>query len=122
MRVGRKPEIGDTMFHVCEHLYYVPEHAAPLREYCVCEATVVDFLKGGYTEVKLVGKNPRGFNPLTNMTEKKKPIGLPWKNTSRKCLITKSKKQNAQRASNKALRSISKLSRTLMSESPRLWR
>ena len=63
MRVERKPEIGDTMFHVCEHLYYVPEHAAPLNEYCVCEATVVGFLKGGYTEVKLVGKNPGGFNP-----------------------------------------------------------
>lgn len=62
MRVERKPEIGDTMFHVCEHLYYVPEHAAPLNEYCVCEATVVGFLKGGYTEVKLVGKNPGGFN------------------------------------------------------------
>lgn len=57
MRMGRKPEIGDTMFHVCEHLYYVPERAAPLSEYCVCEATVVGFLKGGYTEVKLVGKN-----------------------------------------------------------------
>lgn len=62
MRMGRKPEIGDTMFHVCEHLYYVPERAAPLSEYCVCEATVVGFLKGGYTEVKLVGKNPGGFN------------------------------------------------------------
>lgn len=62
MRVERKPEIGDTMFHVCEHLYYVPERAAPLNEYCVCEATVVGFLKGGYTEVKLVGKNPGGFN------------------------------------------------------------
>ena len=33
MRMGRKPEIGDTMFHVCEHLYYVPERAAPLSEY-----------------------------------------------------------------------------------------
>lgn len=62
MCVRRKPEIGDTMFHVCEHLYYVPEHAAPLREYCICAATVVGFLKGGYTEVKLVGKNPEGFN------------------------------------------------------------
>lgn len=62
MRMGRKPEIGDKMFHVCEHLYYVPERAAPLREYCVCEATVVCFLRGGYTEVKLVGKNPRGFD------------------------------------------------------------
>ena len=62
MRIGRKPEIGDTMFHVCEHLYYVPERAAPLSEYCVCEATVVGFLKGGYTEVKLVGKNPGAFN------------------------------------------------------------
>lgn len=68
MRVERKPEIGDTMFHVCEHLYYVPERAAPLNEYCVCEATVVGFLKGGYTEVKLVGKNPGGFNT---------PYGLP---------------------------------------------
>ena len=45
MRMGRKPEIGDTMFHVCEHLYYVPEHAAPVSEYCVCEATVVGFLR-----------------------------------------------------------------------------
>ena len=50
------------------------------------------------------------------------PQKMVWKNTSRKCLITKSEKQNAQKASNKALRSISKLSRTLMSESPRLWR
>ena len=33
MRVERKPKIGDTMFHVCEHFYYVPEHAAPLNEY-----------------------------------------------------------------------------------------
>lgn len=66
MRVERKPEIGDTMFHVCEHLYYVPEHAALLNEYCVCEATVVGFLKGGYTEVKMVGKiREASIRPIT---------------------------------------------------------
>ena len=60
MRGTRKPKIGDTMFHVCEHLYYVPGQAAPLREYCVCEAIVKGFFTIRYAEVKLVGKNPYG--------------------------------------------------------------
>ena len=60
MRVERKPEIGDTMFHVCEHLYYVPERAAPLSEYCICEATVVGFLKGGYSGLVFFLEDHRG--------------------------------------------------------------
>lgn len=56
-----RPDIGTKMYSVHEHHYYIKEHPAPLREYCVCEAEVIDFIQGGYTEVELRGKSPGGF-------------------------------------------------------------
>lgn len=54
------PEIGTKMYSVQEHMYYVPGRAAPVLEYCVCEVTVRGFFTGGYTEVQLIGPNPKG--------------------------------------------------------------
>jgi hypothetical protein len=58
------PPIGTKMFHADEHLYYVNGIAAPLKEYCVCEAEVMDYIKGGAVEIKLVGKDPGGYEAL----------------------------------------------------------
>lgn len=49
------------MYSVHEHLYYIKDRTAPVLEYCVCEAKVTGFYKGGYTEICLVGPNPGGF-------------------------------------------------------------
>lgn len=49
------------MYSVHEHLYYIKGRTAPVLEYCVCEAKVTGFFKGGYTEICLVGPNPNGF-------------------------------------------------------------
>lgn len=57
---GKKPEIGDKMYSVHEHMYYIPDHAGPVVEYCVCEATVTGFFTGGYTEINLLGPDPDG--------------------------------------------------------------
>lgn len=63
-RHTKKPEIGDTMYSVHEHQYYIPNHAGPVLEYCVCEATVRGFFTGSFTEVCLVGEMPdRGMTP-----------------------------------------------------------
>lgn len=56
-----RPDIGTKMYSVHEYLYYIKDHPAPLLEYCVCEAEVIDFIQGGYTEVVLRGKSPGGF-------------------------------------------------------------
>ena len=53
-------ETGDSAKN--DYLPFQLQITLHMSEYCVCEATVVGFLKGGYTEVKLVGKNPGGFN------------------------------------------------------------
>lgn len=57
----KKPEIGTLMYSVHEHLYYIKDRTAPVLEYCICEAEVTGFFKGGYTEICLVGPNPDGF-------------------------------------------------------------
>ena len=61
MNDRNRPEIGTAMYSVHEHLYYIPGRAAPVMEYCVCKATVKGFFPGGYTEVRLVGPNPEGY-------------------------------------------------------------
>ena len=48
------------MYSVHEHRYYIPGSAAPVMEYCVCEAEVRGYFTGGYTEIRLVGPNPEG--------------------------------------------------------------
>lgn len=50
-----KPQIGTTMYFVSEHLYYVPNFAAPLREYCVLSAVVTDHFKKDF---RLLGTEP----------------------------------------------------------------
>lgn len=49
------------MYFAHEHLYYTKDKAAPVSEYCVCEAEVTGFIQGGYTEVCLVGLCPEGY-------------------------------------------------------------
>lgn len=74
MRAFEKPEIGDKMYFVQEHLYYIPDCTGPVKEYCVCAATVTGVFTGHYyTEVKLVGPDPNGF--LTPCFQKFSAIG-----------------------------------------------
>ena len=61
MAKTKRPEIGAEMYAVFEHLYYIPGHAAPVMEYCVCKGTVRGFFTGGYTEVCLLFTGPDGF-------------------------------------------------------------
>ncbi len=58
---SERPAIGTKMYSVNEHRYYIKEHTGPLLEYCVCEAEVTGFFKGGYTEVCLTGLSPEGY-------------------------------------------------------------
>lgn len=55
----KRPEIGAKMYHVVEHLYYVPGRVAPEREYCVCEAVVQGISARGI--IKLLGDKPEGY-------------------------------------------------------------
>ena len=55
------PAVGTKMYFVVEHRYYIPDHAAPMMEYCVCEGEVTGYFTLGYTEMHLVGSNPDGF-------------------------------------------------------------
>lgn len=57
----QKPKIGTEMYCVCEHLYYIQDHAGPVMEYCVCKGTVRDFFRGSYTEICLHIMGPDGF-------------------------------------------------------------
>ena len=61
MAKTKRPEIGAEMYAVFEHLYYIPNHAGPIMEYCVCKGTVRGFFTGGYTEVCLLFTGPDGF-------------------------------------------------------------
>lgn len=61
MKSGDRPKIGTMMYSVHEHLYYIPDRAAPVMEYCVCEAEVRGYFIGGYTEIRLLGPSPEGF-------------------------------------------------------------
>lgn len=56
-----KPPIGTPMWHVLEHLYYEKTRAGPLMEYMVREARVTGYFQGGYTEIRLTGKNAGGY-------------------------------------------------------------
>ena len=60
----KKPDVGTQMYFVCEHLYYIPDHAGPVKEYCVCEADVTGFFTGRYTDVRLAGNSPDGRRTL----------------------------------------------------------
>lgn len=68
-----RPAIGTVMYHVHEHLYYVPGYAAPVMEYSVCSGIVKGFFEGSYVEVKVIGKDPDGF--LTPWMYKLSDIG-----------------------------------------------
>ena len=51
-----KPEIGSTMWDVCENLYYdYAKSAAPLKEFVVSKGKVRGFLQINYTSMFLVG-------------------------------------------------------------------
>lgn len=56
-----KPDVGTKMYFVQENLYYIKEKAAPILEYCVCEAEATGFFRGGYAEICLKGYSPKGF-------------------------------------------------------------
>ena len=65
-----KPPIGTPMWHVLEHLYYEKARAGPLMEYVVREARVTGYFQGGYTEIRLTGKNADKYHDLvTEMLE-----------------------------------------------------
>lgn len=55
MKVSRPP-VGSVMYDVHEHLYYIPDHAGPVKEYVVAAGEVTGFFEGGYVEVCLSGK------------------------------------------------------------------
>lgn len=59
-----RPAIGTTMYSVHEHLYYIPDHAAPMMEYCVSVGKVKEFIEGRYVEVVILGKAPEGYREL----------------------------------------------------------
>ena len=54
------PSIGDKMYFVCEHLFYVKDYEGPVLEYCVCEGSVMNIYRGKMKEIRLLGKNPNG--------------------------------------------------------------
>lgn len=56
-----RPKIGTKMYFVKEHLYYIPNHTGPIKEFCVCEAVVKGFHTLGYTELCLSSTDPDGF-------------------------------------------------------------
>lgn len=56
-----RPENGAEMYAVFEHRYYIPGHAAPVMEYCVCKGVVRGCFTNGYTEVRVVFIGPDGF-------------------------------------------------------------
>lgn len=47
----KRPDIGSTLWIVHEHLYYVPEHVAPVKEYVVLPGKVIGYFEGGYVEI-----------------------------------------------------------------------
>ena len=57
----QRPPIGTVMYHVCEHLYYVPGSTAPVTEFCVCCGSVTGFVERGYVEAIVTGKDPDGY-------------------------------------------------------------
>lgn len=59
-----RPAIGTTLWSVHEHLYYIPEKAAPVTEYCVCESKVRNYIEGNFTQICSVGKDPDGYGAL----------------------------------------------------------
>lgn len=64
MKRNERPAVGTKMYSVHEHLCYIPGRAAPVVEYCVCEAEVRDFFEGSYVEICLTGKIPdKGMVP-----------------------------------------------------------
>ena len=57
-----KPEIGDEMWDVSEHLYHVAGRASPLLEYVVCAVRVKGYFKGSYVSMDVTdGKTPRRY-------------------------------------------------------------
>ena len=57
-----KPEIGDEMWDVREHLYHEAGVAAPLMEYVVCAVRVKGYFKGSYVSIDVTdGKTPRRY-------------------------------------------------------------
>ena len=57
----QKPPIGTPMWHVLEHLYYDKTHAGPLTEFVIRETRVTGYFQGGYTEIRLRGRNAGGY-------------------------------------------------------------
>ena len=51
-------EAGSTVYVVREHLYYIPGDPIPRQEFCIYEAQIEYFRKGGYTDFKTKIKKP----------------------------------------------------------------
>jgi len=54
------PKIGDTLYLVAEHLYYVDGKAGPLKEYCVYSGTVKDIITLSYKDIRIKGLDADG--------------------------------------------------------------
>ena len=59
--MNKRPPVGTVLWSVHEHLYYIPGHAGPVKEYCVCNLTVTGYYEGGYVEICTTGKSPDGY-------------------------------------------------------------
>lgn len=65
-------EAGSTVYVVREHLYYLPGDPIPKQEFCIYEAQIEYFRKGGYTDFKTKITKPAlqnniDFFKLTNL-------------------------------------------------------
>lgn len=70
-----RPAVGTKMYVVNEHRYYIPNRAAPVLEYCVCEGEVQGFFEGRWVDICLRGEIPgKGmvpqYYPLKTIGEK----------------------------------------------------
>lgn len=53
-----RPAVGSKLWDVHEHLYYIPNRAAPVMEYVVTEGEVTGYFEGGYVEICMTGFVP----------------------------------------------------------------
>ena len=53
-----RPAVGSKLWDVHEHLYYIPNRAAPVMEYVVTEGEVTGYFEGGYVEICITGPVP----------------------------------------------------------------
>ena len=58
----KRPDVGTVLWTVHEHLYYAPDHVAPLKEYVVLPSVVTGYYKGGYVEICMSCRVPGSYD------------------------------------------------------------